>query len=85
MKMFVEPNDIYLHSGFVDFRKNINGLLVIIEHELELSPFNDALFIFCNKRQDKLKIVYWDNSGDRVEASPCGIKSCKSSGLNGLH
>lgn len=63
MKMFVEPSDIYLHSGFVDFRKSINGLLVIIEFELELSPFKDAIFIFCNKKQDRLKIVYWDKTG----------------------
>jgi transposase len=62
MKMFVEPDDIYLHSGFVDFRKSINGLLVIIEYELELSPFNDALFIFYNRSQYKLKIVYWDKT-----------------------
>ena len=63
MRMFVEPNDIYLHSGFEDFRKSINGLLVIIENELELSPFSDAVFIFCNKKQDKLKVVYWDKTG----------------------
>ena len=63
MKMFVKPNDIYLHTSFVDFRKSINGLLVIIECELELSPFDDAMFIFCNKKQDKLKIVYWDKTG----------------------
>jgi len=50
MKMFVELNDIYLHTGFVDFRKSINGLLVIIERELELPPFDDAMFIFCNKK-----------------------------------
>jgi transposase len=60
MKMFVEPNDLYLRSDFVDFRKSINGLLVIIEYELELTPFSDALFIFCNKKQDKIKVVYWD-------------------------
>lgn len=63
IKMFVEPNYIYLHSGFVDFRENINGLLVIIEHELELSQSNDAIFIFCNKKYDRLKIVYWDKTG----------------------
>ena len=85
MKMFVEPNDIYLHSSFVDFRKSINGLLVIIEYELELSPFNDALFIFCNKKQDKLKIVYWDNSGNRVGALRFGTKCCKKIGLSGLN
>jgi transposase len=63
MKMFVEPNDLYLHSDFVDFKKSINGLLVIIEYELELTPFSDALFIFCNKKQDKIKVVYWDTTG----------------------
>ena len=34
MRMFVEPDDIYLHTDFVDFRKLINGLLAIIESEL---------------------------------------------------
>ncbi|HBF46603.1 MAG TPA: IS66 family insertion sequence hypothetical protein [Shewanella frigidimarina] len=63
MKMFVEPKGIYLHTGFVDFSKSINGLLVIVERELELSPFDDAIFIFCNKKQDRLKIVYWDKTG----------------------
>jgi len=59
MKMFVEPDDIYLHTGFVDFRKSINGLLAIIENELEVDAFTGALFIFCNKKQDKLKLLYW--------------------------
>ena len=63
VNMFVEPGQIYLHCGHVDFRKSINGLLVIIEHELTLSPFTDAMFIFCNRNQDKLKIVYWDKTG----------------------
>jgi transposase len=85
MKMFLESNDIFLHSGLVDFRKSSDGLLVIIEYELELSPFNDALFIFFNKKQDKRKIVYWDNTDDRVEASRFGTKCCKRIGLNGLH
>ena len=47
----------------MDFRKSINELLVIIEYALELPPFIDALFIFCNKQQNKLKIIYWDKSG----------------------
>jgi transposase len=58
MNMFVEPNDIYLHSGFVVIRKSINSLIVIIEYELELFPVSDAIFIFCNKKNNKLKLVY---------------------------
>jgi transposase len=63
MKMFVDPADIYLHLDAVDFRKSINGLVVVVEQQLELSPFTDALFIFSNKKRDKLKILYWDKTG----------------------
>ncbi|WDE11855.1 IS66 family insertion sequence element accessory protein TnpB [Thalassomonas haliotis] len=63
MKMFVEPTAIYLHREFVDFRKAINGLAVIVEQQMQLSPLSGALFIFCNKSRDKLKILYWDNTG----------------------
>ena len=54
MKMFVEPADIYLYLDNVDFRKSINGLIVVVEQQMELNPFRDALFVFCNKKRDKL-------------------------------
>lgn len=63
MRMFVEPPDIYLHRQFVDFRKSINGLAMIVETELELPVMSDALFLFCNKARDKIKILYWDKTG----------------------
>lgn len=63
MKMFVDVNDIYLHRDAVDFRKAINGLQLIVEQQMELSPFADALFVFCNKGRDKLKVLYWDKTG----------------------
>ncbi|AZL83673.1 IS66 family insertion sequence hypothetical protein [Aliivibrio salmonicida] len=63
MNVFTDISTIYLHRDFVDFRKAINGLVVIVEQEMQLSPFSDALFIFCNKPRDKLKILYWDKTG----------------------
>jgi len=63
MKMFVDVNDIYLHRDPVDFRKAINGLLIIVEHQMKLSAFDDAIFVFCNKGRDKLKVLYWDQTG----------------------
>ncbi len=50
---------IYLHREPVDFRKAINGLSVLVEQGMSLSPFDPALFVFCNKRRDKLKVLYW--------------------------
>jgi len=55
--------EIYLHRDVVDFRKSINGLMVVVEDEMKLSPFNGALFIFCNRSRDKLKALYWDRTG----------------------
>ena len=63
MKMFVEPGDIYLYRDFVDFRKSINGLTEIVEHELTRDAYTGALFIFCNKAKDKIKLLYWDKTG----------------------
>lgn len=63
MKMFVKPCDIYLYRPAVDFRKSINGLANIVVAEMNLNVMSGALFIFCNKGKDKLKILYWDKTG----------------------
>ena len=54
---------IYLHVGVVDFRKSINGLSVIVEESMGLSPFSSGIFVFCNRKRDKLKVLYWDKTG----------------------
>ena len=63
MTLFVEPSQVYLHRDFVDFRKSINGLATIVETHMALPLMSGALFVFCNKGKDKLKILYWDNTG----------------------
>ncbi len=63
MKMFVDAGEIYLCHDPVDFRKAINGLVVLVEQQMALSPFDNALFVFCNKGRDKLKVLYWDQTG----------------------
>jgi transposase len=63
MTLFAEPSQVYLHRDFVDFRKSINGLAAIVETDMALPLMSGALFVFCNKGKDKLKILYWDNTG----------------------
>lgn len=55
--------EIYLHRDVVDFRKSINGLMIVVENDIKLSPFNGALFVFCNRGRDKIKALYWDQTG----------------------
>ena len=54
---------IYLHRDPVDFRKAINGLSVIVNEQFPVSAFSRSLFVFCNKGRDKLKVLYWDQTG----------------------
>lgn len=54
---------VYLHRDPVDFRKSINGLSVIVDQAMGLSPFESGLFVFCNRGRDKLKVLYWDSTG----------------------
>ena len=54
---------IYLHREYVDFRKAVNGLSLIVEQECLLNPYDASLYVFCNRSRDKLKILHWDRTG----------------------
>ena len=63
MIRFDDIPDIYLISGPTDLRKGIDGYAMIVQDLYHLSPFSDALFLFCNKDHNKLKCLYWDGTG----------------------
>ncbi len=54
---------IYLALGSTDMRKAINGLSILVSEHFELDPFSGHLFVFCNRRQNMLKILYWEKNG----------------------
>jgi transposase len=56
-------NRVYLALGSTDMRKAINGLSVLVEQAMDFNPFSGDLFVFCNRRQDIIKILYWDENG----------------------
>ncbi len=58
-----EIDAVWLCRDPVDFRKGINGLSVLVEAQLDKDPFNGHLFVFINRRRDKVKILYWERSG----------------------
>ena len=54
---------IFLASGPTDMRKGFNGLQGIVSGVLQQDPLSGHLFLFINRRCDKLKILYWDSDG----------------------
>jgi transposase len=56
-------NRFYLALGSTDMRKVINGLSILVEQAMDLNPFSGDLFMFCNRRQNIIKILYWDENG----------------------
>ncbi len=58
-----EQWQVYLHREAIDFRKNINGLAALVEQSLGRDPFAQAVYVFRNRRADRIKILGWDGNG----------------------
>lgn len=54
---------VYLYAEAVDMRKSIDGLAALVEQEMKLSPSMAALFVFCNRGRDKIKLLCWERNG----------------------
>jgi transposase len=54
---------IYLARGATDMRKSIDGLAAVTTQILEQDPLSGHLFVFCNARRDRIKILYWERTG----------------------
>lgn len=79
---------IYLAVELIDARKQFDGLWAVAQHRLKENPREGALFVFTNKRRNRLKMLYWDGTGPWVFAKrlergklswPLGSNRCKLS------
>ena len=63
MLNFAPELKIYLHVGPVDMRKSFDGLFGIVSSSFQRDVRDGGLFLFINRRRDRLKLLYWDTDG----------------------
>lgn len=54
---------VYIVCGYTDMRRSINGLAAIVQSTLRMDPFSRQLFLFCGKRADRMKALFWEDDG----------------------
>jgi transposase len=54
---------IYIAVEATDMRKGFDGLCGLVSSTLQQDPLSGALFLFLNKRRDRMKVLYWDGDG----------------------
>jgi transposase len=59
---------VYLATEPADMRRSFDGLAALASTRLALDPFSGHLFVFVNKRRDRIKVLYWDRDGMAVWA-----------------
>jgi transposase len=59
---------VYLCLSPCDMRRSFDGLHALVRDHLQLDPFAGHLYLFANKRRDRLKLLYWDRDGFAIWA-----------------
>jgi transposase len=54
---------VFLYRRPTDMRKSFHGLVALTEAELKQDPLSGSLFVFVNRRRDRIKILYWGQMG----------------------
>lgn len=60
---FTSADRVYIACGYTDLRRGIDGLATIVQQKFQLDPFTNALFLFCGRRTDRIKGLYWEGDG----------------------
>ena len=54
---------IYLVTGRTDMRKSFDGLMAVIRDNFQMDPFSNAVFLFCGRKKNTMKALYFDRDG----------------------
>jgi transposase len=80
----IEP--IWFHPAPIDFRKQIDGLIMLVSDQLALNPTSGQLFLFRDRTGKKIKMLWWDRNGfwlfyKRMEKGKMKFPTAKESAM----
>jgi transposase len=58
-----ENYSFYIRPGKTDMRKRSKSLAILVQNEMELKPFDKAVFLFCSGNHSTLRAITWDRNG----------------------
>jgi len=77
---------IWLATRATDLRKSFDTLAELVRQQLQADPLSGHLFVFRNKRADRIKLLYWDEDGfvivyKRLEAGTFRFPAADAAGV----
>ena len=55
--------EVHVFNQPCDMRKSHDGLAALCEHAMGYDPLSGQVFVFMNKKRDRIKSLYWDGTG----------------------
>ena len=54
---------IFIAVGYTDLRQGIDGFVTLVQNTFHMNPQTSTLFLFCGRRSDRIKALFWDGDG----------------------
>ena len=60
---FTGADRVYIACGYTALRRGIDGLASLVQQQFNLDSFTNTLFLFCGRRRNRIKALYWEGNG----------------------
>lgn len=65
---------VRIACGNTDLHRGIDGLAVLVQQQFNLEQFTNTLFLFCGRRRDRIKGLYWEGNGICPAMQTSGVR-----------
>ena len=72
---FSRVQNYFIACGYTDMRKQIDGLAAVVELQFGKKLDETSVFLFCGRRADRIKALYWDGTGVCAAVQASGGKA----------